>query len=85
MATVRCDQSLAKSSRLCGCSAMSWGQYSQTRLLGFGLMLPWVGDRRPHRSRAKVVLPQPLSPSRAVQPRSRVADRCSKMADGLLG
>ena len=68
MATARCDQSLAKSSRLCGCSAMFGGQYSQTKLLGFGLVRPWFGDRYPHTSRAKVVLPHPLSPSGAVQP-----------------
>ena len=85
MASVLCDQSLAKSLRLRGCSAMAWGQYSQTKLLGTGLIRPWVGDRRPHKSRARVVLPQPLSPSRAVQPRSRVADKCSKMSYGLSG
>ena len=53
--------------------------------LGFGLIRPLVGDRYPRRSRARVVLPQPLSSSRAVQPRSRIAGKCSKMSYGLSG
>ena len=85
MATGRRDQSLAKLSRLRGCSAIDWEQYSQIKMLSFGLIRPCVGDRYWHKSRARVVLPQLLSPSMAVQPRSRVADRSSKMADEPLG